>query len=146
MQIKYEVPPLWEKIREKFSLAENNPIFYTHGDVIYSPAKIAPSDDLLAHEFCHAEQQDHSDDVANIWWQQYLHDPDFRISQESEAYGAQYRFICEKYKNREVRAKYLHHFAIALSGKTYGNCISHSEAIKMIREMSEHGRPKLSTV
>ena len=145
MKVSFNTPPNWETVSKKFDLKSDDKIFYTYGDCIYSPAKIIPTDDLIRHEETHGDQQEHNEESAKIWWEKYLHDPDFRVAQETEAYGAQYRFICEKYKQRDIRAKYMHHFAKSLSGPIYGHCISYSEATKQIREFSEYGRGKLST-
>jgi hypothetical protein len=143
MKISFATPPLWDKIKAKFPVTEDSHIWYTHGDCIYSPSKIIPPDDIIVHEMVHQEQQESNDDVANIWWQNYMHDPDFRLSQEAEAYGAQYRFWCAKVKDRNQRDKILRQIGQALAGKEYGNCVSSSEAMKLVREFSEHGRPKL---
>lgn len=144
MQIKLTTPPLWEQISEKFNLTPEQPIWYTHGDCIYSPSGVTPPLDIIIHEMVHAEQQEHHDDVANIWWKRCLHDPDFQIAQEAEAYGAQYRFLCERYKDRNVRDKWLRGLAEVLSGPTYGNRVNYTDARQLIKEFAEHGRPKLT--
>ncbi len=146
MQIKYQKTPNWDAIVKKFQVKETDHTFYTYGDCIYSPSGIPPSDDLIVHESVHAEQQEHHNDVAVLWWERYIRDPQFRADQEIEAYGTQYRFICQKYKQRDVRAKYLTFFAKTLSGVQYDHCIDLPEAIKQIRIFADHGRGKLSTI
>lgn len=89
--------------------------------------------DLIVHEETHGEQQDMHPDVAKIWWERYLHDPEFRVEQEAEAYGAQYRFICRQKKDRNARTRWLNTLANALSGPMYGNVCSYAEAIEKIR-------------
>ncbi len=143
MQIKFTTPPEWDLIKEKFNLTENQHILYTHGNCMYSPSKISPTDDLIRHEEVHAEQQGYSDDVAKLWWQRYIHDPVWRIEQEAEAYGAQYYFLCQKYKDRNTRARYLAQMAYAISGPVYGNATTYAEASKMIRQFARMGRPPL---
>ena len=143
MKINFSKPPLWEEINKKFKVKETDDIFYTFGDTIYSPNRVVPSDDVIKHEEQHAEQQNHNDKDAEIWWRKFIHDPEFRVVEEGEAYGAQYRFLCQKYKDRNYRAKILWNLAEILSSNIYGNCINHSEALKVIRQFAEYGKPKI---
>ena len=141
MKISYSNPPVWDKIIEKFGIKDGDPIFATYGDCLYSPSGIEPTDDLLVHEMCHAEQQAHSEDTAKLWWQNYMYDPVWRVEQEAEAYGAQYAFLCAKYKDRNKRANILWDLAGILAGPIYGNATDRISAQKLIRAFAEHGRP-----
>jgi len=134
VNISYEKPPIFEEAEKLFGVTEKDPVFYTFADTCYIPSGIPITADLIAHEETHAEQQEHDPLVAKIWWQRYFIDPDFRIEQEAEAYGAQYRFLCRIYRDRNAQARILHGLASHLSGKIYGYCIGLLEASRKIKE------------
>lgn len=140
MKILLTKPPNYEEVSKFFNLPEKVAVFFTYGDCMYNPsmAKITP--ELIRHEETHVEQQQASEEVANIWWQRYVKDPVWRVEQEAEAYGAQYAFYCQGEKDRNKRAVYLHEIAIHLSGPIYGNAIDHADARKMILEFANNGR------
>jgi len=102
----------------------SNTIF-TYGKKIYNPAGRAIPEDLIIHEMVHQKQQGF---FPRLWWRKYLRDPDFRFFQEAEAYAAEYKFICEKIKDKNYRVKNLIRFAQTLSGPIYGNITSFSDA------------------
>jgi|ERR1035437_1511970 hypothetical protein len=137
MQIKYTTPPNWDKIVAKFNVKETDHNYYTYGDCIYIPSRIQVTQDILRHEMTHAEQQNHDENVANIWWQNYIHDPEFRLDQEVEAYGNQYYFLCQNNKDRNKQARILHEFASVLAGPLYNNCVEYQEAYRRIKESSK---------
>lgn len=137
MFIKYDVPPNWEEVSKKFDLKKEDPIFYTYGNTLYSPALLEPSPDLIVHETTHAEQQGVS---PELWWQRYLLDPEWRVEQEAEAYGNQFEFVCRTIKDRNRRDKVLRQLAGFLSGKMYGSAISGSEAYHKIKQYAHYGR------
>jgi len=128
---------MFDEVSKLFGVKETDPIFYTYGDTIFSPCGLVPTADLQRHEETHAEQQEHHPDVAKMWWARYVQDQDFRIDQETEAYGEQYRWYCQNEKRRDMRAKYLFQIAKHLSGTMYGSIITHTEAMKRIREYVE---------
>ena len=86
------------------------------------------SDDLYIHELTHIAQQ--KDIGAEIWWEKYLADDQFRLEQEIEAYQNQWVFAIENY-NRAYRKILRKHIVECLSGKMYGNIISKQEAEKL---------------
>ncbi len=135
MNVKNSFPPNYEEIKSKFDLEKQKPVF-TYGSTLYNPHMITIPEDLLIHESIHGEQQKHDDTIAKLWWQRYIEDTKFRIDQEIEAYGFQYAFICQKIKDRNMRFKYLHQFAIMLSSKMYGNAIGYNEAKRLIWKKS----------
>lgn len=137
MKILIEKPPIWKEANELFKLEELNlGTIFTYGDVLYNPFNVNITLDLIAHEEKHAEQQEHNDVVAGLWWKRYLSDPLFRIEQETEAYAAQYRCICKAAKDRNKRARELNELGRILSGKMYGNAVTQNEAIINIRKLS----------
>jgi hypothetical protein len=135
MQIKnHEFPPNIADIEKEFGSLKEKPIVFTYNDTIYNPIGFQIPADLLVHESTHAEQQDGD---AETWWTHYLADKDWRIEQEAEAYGNQYRFICRTVKDRNARDKNLRIMAGFLSGPMYGSVINLQEAMKRIRMYSE---------
>lgn len=134
MKIAIAKPPIWDDAAKVFDLTKGK--VFTYGDTLYNPDGIEIPDHLLKHEETHAEQHDHNETVASLWWQRYLAEPLFRAEQEAEAYGRQYRHICNTVRDRNARFRWLYMFADALSGPLYGKCISHREAVTKIREYS----------
>jgi hypothetical protein len=80
----------------------------------------------------------------DAWWREFLANPRFRLEQEAEAYGAQYRFFCDKVGDRNKRALFLHRLAATLSGPLYQVAVSTQQARAMILVLS--GERKLSDV
>lgn len=141
MEIKNEKPPIWDSVCQAFEVNPSMTLF-TYGDTIYNPSGQDIPDHLMEHEELHAEQQKHNDNDAALWWGRYLREPMFRLDQESKAYAKQYAFICNhpdkkmRITDRNKRFRVLHHFANSLSGPLYGRCISHAEAMQLIKKLS----------
>lgn len=127
MNILYEYPPNFDKIKEVFPIKEDT--VFTYGDTIYSPKRQKITPDLIIHEDVHVKQQVDPE----LWWNKYLKDKEFRLSQELEAYRAQYKFLCGVISDRNRRGICLHTIASHLSSDMYGNIISYSDAIKAIK-------------
>ena len=137
MKILKEYPPCWKDLDEAFKLTEQGiKPYIAYGDIIYNPFDLGVTRDAYEHECTHGFQQAYDPVVANLWYQLYIADPVFRLSQEVEAYGAQYRFICGEYKDRNKRVRFLNELARMLTGPMYGNLVVHSEAQKLIKEAS----------
>ena len=134
-QISFETPPVWDRVKEMFTIGGGT--LFAYGDTVYNPGKIRIGEDLLRHEETHLEQQDGSREKAAEWWDQYLADPEFRIQQEVEAYGEQFKFICRNANNgkyRNQQARWLHALAGQLSSPMYGSVIKHAEAYRRIKD------------
>lgn len=128
MKIVNEFPPVYERICEVIGKPPVNAL-YAYGDTIYNPSGAIIPEDVIAHEEIH-EMQQGGDPVD--WWNKYLLDADFRLDQELEAYRHQYMFIKNQTKDREIRNRYLVHFARTLSGTMYGSLMTYDEAWKQI--------------
>ncbi len=122
-----DYPPNWEQIKAVFNLEGKNPVF-TYGDKLYNPTGLTIPDHLLIHEQVHERQQI----IPEAWWKRYLEDGEFRLSQELEAYRAQYQYIKKNVKDRNVEARFLFAIASDLSSGMYGEIISQSEALKSL--------------
>lgn len=132
MRILIEKPPIFENCCAVFQVTPKT--VFTYGDAIYNPFNLDLSEDLIEHEKVHMEQQNHNDDDAALWWGKYLRDEKFRMMQEAEAFGKQYRFICSKTNDRERKHKVLNILANTLSGPLYGRCVDHMEASLLIKQ------------
>ncbi len=127
MKIVHAYPPNIDAIKEKLNPSPNT--VFTYGDTIYVPSGGHVYKDLMAHEETHMRQQ--GDDPKG-WWDTYIASPDFRLSQEVEAYRNQYKEF-SKAKNRNRLYIFLARIARDLSSSIYGGIVSYEEAFKLIR-------------
>lgn len=156
MKIVDSNPPEWimQGCLNQFRL-EPGATVWTYGDVIYAPGRASLPDHILAHEEQHARQQSNrelmlkylkleervEDDklegkMRDAWWREFLANPRFRLEQEAEAYGAQYRFFCGCVADRNRRALFLMQIAGQLSGPLYQVAVSPVQARQMIEVLS----------
>ncbi len=131
MKIINQRPPNYEKIVKAFPLVANGGVIYCYGDAIYNPDSAEISGDNLAHESVHSRQQG---DDPEAWWNRYLTDQVFRLSQEIEAYRASYRYYVDKGADRNRLFKLRRMFAGHLSHPIYGENITKEEAFKKLGE------------
>ena len=131
MKISNEYPPLFDRIDAYFKIKENRyqPVF-CYGDTIYNPFNVKITDDLVTHESVHSVQQGENPEA---WWDRYLADAEFRLSQEVEAYKAQYKYIVANVPDRNYVAKVLFIMSLHLGGKMYGNIVPVSKAATLIK-------------
>jgi len=123
---KLEKPPNWNQIVEKFGVSWGR-IVVSYSPAVYSAKML--TEDLIAHESVHLKQQGEKPDE---WWSRYLNDETFRLSQEIEAYAAQFKFFKNKSKDRNYLFRIRHKLALDLSGSMYGHCIDFQEAFSKI--------------
>jgi hypothetical protein len=134
MKISFSNPPNYDDIVKTFDIPKDRPTFFTYGDTCYNPSKVGIPKDLIVHETVHMEQQGANDQTAKKWWAKYLKDPEFRLSQEAEAYAKQYHFICKTLKDRNSRSILLWEIATILSGPLYGKAIDKTSAVALLRK------------
>lgn len=133
MTIVIDRPPVWDEAHKHFKLDDSRTV-YTYGDRLYNPSGLDVSDDLLAHEATHADQQLEIEGGPAEWWRRYFADPKFRQEQELEAYQNQYTFYCFRVsRDRNARARFLNHIASAMSSSMYNAGITHVDAIRIIK-------------
>lgn len=122
-------PPNIEKIRAAFPVRRNT--VYTYGDSIYAPGYDSLSKDLIEHERVHCAQQ--GSDIEG-WWDRYIADRDFRLSQEVEAYRKQYQAFKSSCGGSKTKCfQLLKYIATDLSGPMYGNLVGIFEAMRLIQ-------------
>lgn len=90
------------------------------------------SDDIQAHEAVHTKQQADFGGPEK-WWDEYLADPAFRLSQEVEAYRTQYKYLMEKCARPYRRAR-VKDIVADLSSGMYGHVVTKEQALKLITE------------
>ncbi len=118
--------PRLEEAKKVFPIQPG--VVFTYGDTIYADGEISYG--LVRHELTHVRQQ--TSMGKDIWWDKYLVDPEFRLSQEIEAYQNQYRI----YREKEPARAYIYRIAMAddLSGGLYQVEITFEEAKKLIAQ------------
>src|SRR3990167_169806 len=127
--IKREKPPVWDKLVKAFGV-EWGTICVAYDKDIYCGDKANLSTDVIVHESVHLARQE-KDPVG--WWTRYVKDKEFRFGEEVLAYHAQYDYLKNNVKDRNRLARYLFNLARDLSGSMYGNVVSHSEAMRLIK-------------
>lgn len=128
MKIIHENPPFIDEARNVFRLPAG--AIFTFGDMIYNPSKNPIDEPLMMHEAVHSRQQG---DKPQEWWQRYLVDKDFRLSQELPAYQVQFHAYKKLDKNRERVHRFAMRLARDLSSDQYGNIISFNGAYQAIK-------------
>lgn len=130
MKFSSEIPPVYDRCRAVFGLTvdwDKNVIF-TYGDTVHSKRDLP--DDLIVHEAVHVRQQTAMGPEA--WWDKYLVDPAFRLSQEVEAYSAQVKWIDTNVRDRNKRFFVKRHIYQMLASSMYGNLVTPSEAKALV--------------
>lgn len=135
MNVTMDYPPMYADIVKRFAV--NGRTVFAWGDTIYNPGRIEIPEDLMAHEETHSGQQAEIGG-PRVWWDRYLTDSAFVVSQEAEAYGNQYAAICKKVRDRNQRFKRLTELAQHFSGPLYGNVVSFDEAVRLIKLNGNH--------
>ena len=132
-----EFPPNYNEILAKFPAVKGKPVVFAYGDILYNPTGAEISSDLRVHEETHSQQQKDFRGSVEMWWKEYLSNPEFRLDQEAKAYRAQYIFYMkenggQKSRGRQVRRTFLHKISTDLSSSLYGKICSYDYARKLI--------------
>lgn len=120
-------PPNIEAIRAVLPVTERN--IFAYGGKIYSPSGGPLSRELIAHERVHFAQQG---DEVELWWENFLKDPEFRLAQEMPAHKAEYTEFCRWQKDRNKQMWFLRQLAKRLAAPMYGELIGVKEAMRKI--------------
>lgn len=132
MRVVHEPPPkrVFQACIDKFGASWDDGVIWAYGNAIHSKYPIRDKS-LYAHEGTHLEQQQTIGVVK--WWDQYLEDPEFRFSQELEAYQAQWQWIKKNLRSREEQVVRLSRLAKDFSSPMYGNIVTYQEALTRIK-------------
>lgn len=133
MEVIKDYPPNYAEIAKLFDI-KGKDIVYAYGDYLYNPRGNEISVHLMVHEKTHQRQQ--GTDPAS-WWDRYLKDKDFRLSQEIEAYGHQYKYIKDNHTAKSAKW-FLNEISKQLSGSMYGNLLDRHSAESKIRHYAKN--------
>lgn len=127
--------PLYDAIVKAIGKPPPEAIF-AWGDTIYNPSGADIPWHLVVHEQVHQMQQRMAGSPER-WWDFYLRNPAFRLRQEIQAYGEQYRAISERGANHAQRRRMLAIMADNLSSKMYGSIISRTKAKEAVKAWAQ---------
>lgn len=133
MIIVHAYPPNIDAIDAVFKVRGRKGVIFTYGEKIYVPDGGDVSPELRSHEGVHYSRQ--TNDVRKIeaWWDRYLVDPEFRLTEELPAHRAEYKQFRAAHRDPNARIRFLHQVAARLSGPLYGGLIkSQSHARRLI--------------
>jgi hypothetical protein len=91
MKISTNKPPNWSRLTKEFGVHWDSGVIVTYGDTAHTKRVAVMTPDLIAHELVHVIQQKELGPIK--WWEKYINDRDFRLSQELEAYTRQAKWI-----------------------------------------------------
>lgn len=127
-------PPLFERIAAAFPHAlTQRGVLYSWGGLIFNPDGVDIHPALLAHEAVHGRRQGGSDTTVRAWWERYIAEPAFRLSEEAPAHTAEYAWFVSHGAPRNDRRVHLRKIAERLSGPLYGGLIKPDAARYLIR-------------
>lgn len=127
MKISNRIPAIYYTLKKKFGINWDKGIIITYGDTVYCKYSISP--DLEIHEGTHIKQQ--NEYGVKEWWDRYLVDVEFRLSQEKEAYKNQVDFAFKNFSKKQAEF-ILDKCAIDLSSYIYGNIITYDQAYEFL--------------
>jgi hypothetical protein len=121
-----ERPPNFEQIKAAFPRAENPGVLFAFNGNIYNPSGIVVPPALIAHEEVHLNRQRDAGPTpgsttqwsgAELWWQRYLEDSEFRYNEELLAHVAEFKAL--KAGDRNASARLLTATALRLIAPLY---------------------------
>ncbi len=130
MKLSSEPPEIYKKLHEVFGVEWEKGLIIANGDTIHTAVKFLPPQKIV-HEETHQRQQ--TAYGIDKWWDRYLIDPEFRLSQELEAYRNEVKWIEKNILNRNLAYQLKHDIAKTLSSTVYGDIITFSKALTLIK-------------
>lgn len=134
--VLYTYPPIYPQLVEAFGdLSKYKPVF-AYSPYIYNPFNRNITPDILHHEFIHIGQQK-TYTSPDVWYDLYIHDDNFRLNCELEAYGEQFLFAKQHGVSGQLLDWLKDKLALEISGEAYGGIISYGEAVSKIRNYAK---------
>lgn len=130
-KLSKEVPAIYPRLKEKFGVKFKD-IVIAYGDTIYCIDGNLPRH-TIEHELVHLKQQ--AQIGVEKWWDKYINDNEFRLSQEIEAYKTQARYLRSHPFSMSLDHynQWIYKLASDLSGPMYGNIISFNDALTLCK-------------
>ena len=119
-------PPNMETLSSKFGVDFDKGLIVTYYPNIHVKHGQLPGD-LLAHESTHLIQQEKFEGGVKAWWDKYLSDPQFRLTEESTAYAVQVKFIRDHMVGRSQRRAHFKHIVDSFV-RMYGGIVTREQA------------------
>jgi hypothetical protein len=119
-------PPNFEQIKAAFPDAEKPGVMFAFDGKIYNPSGNVIPPALIAHEEVHLKRQrdlgpnPHSTTKwsgPDLWWDNYLHDSEFRYNEELLAHVAEFQM--QRTRDRNFVARLMVHTALRLIAPLY---------------------------
>ena len=129
MNIVRGKPPNFDEICAVFPAARREGVIFTYGDTVYVNGAPGIPPQLKAHEATHAQRQAQVGGPAK-WWERYLTDAAFRLTEELLAHRVEYQTL--RHLDRRLAARSLDFVAMRLASPLYGGIISQREARRAI--------------
>lgn len=135
MKIVYGWPPNIDLILQHFDIPQDCQVYFAYGDTLYSPRDQNVPAKIIAHEKVHMDQQlryiTETDRInmakyaagPRAWWERYIDDPEFRLSQEYASYGTQVAYVRQA-KGSAAAQTEVNLAAEVLASPIYGDCVS----------------------
>ena len=121
-----ERPPNFEQLLAAFPKADGPGVLFAYGGRIYNPSGISIPPALIAHENVHLARQNDMDPRdsyptrvtgADVWWDHYLRDTEFRYNEELLAHAAEFKV--QRAGDRNASARLLMSTALRLVAPLY---------------------------
>lgn len=128
MNTSLEKPAIYDLLHKVFGVDWEAGIAIAYGDIVHSKYPLAP--DIAAHEAVHIKQQKEIGTVE--WWEKYINDPKFRLSQEVEAYQEQIAWLSENVKDRNELYRKKRKIMNDISSSMYGDMCTYYEAQELL--------------
>ena len=148
MKIVFGFPPIYDRAAALFPI-KGREVYFAWGDTIYvTNSRKNPSEAIMAHERVHSGQQyravsgeEHAKLMMEAhvrnWWDRYLADPAFRLSQDLPAHAAELAHRLRNASGRNDRRRLVSIVAHKLSAPMYGGLISATRAKDELRRLIE---------
>ena len=131
LNVKYsEHPPRYKEIVAAFPEATKRGVIFTFGDTVYVPDGETLTPSLKSHEAVHVTRQVKMG--ADLWWDKYLVDPQFRLDEELPAHRAEYYAFKSITHDRAQVSQHLNLIAGRLAGPLYGGLVTLAGARRLI--------------
>jgi hypothetical protein len=120
------LPPNFDRIKAAFPKADGHGVLFAHDTCIYNPSGIVVPPALVAHEEVHLKRQlalgpDPGSTTqwsgADLWWDRYLRDSEFRYVEELLAHAAEFKV--QRAGDRNASARLLMATALRLVAPLY---------------------------